>query len=121
MKFNTEIVDPDNHKLTIEIDNLTEAQAIAIEELMAVWKFISEKKFFYWTAMCIDGFVDWNLNIKVNGKDPERYMGEIGDRTGKVKFEQPDGTLLKEEMYFLDYMKIQHKLNEEKETASGDA
>lgn len=118
MKFDTTNPDPDNRKLTIEIDNLTEAQAIAIEELMSVWQFISEKKFFYWTAMCIDGFVDWNLQIKVNGKNPERYLEDIGDRTGKVQFEQPDGSLLKEEMYFLDYMKIQHKLNEKKDSVS---
>lgn len=99
-------------KVTIELDNLTEAQAIAVEELMAVWKYIADKKFFYWTGFVIDGFVDWAPDIKVNGKEPERYMEDIGLRVGKVKFEQPDGSLLSEEMYFLDYYKIHNKLVE---------
>ena len=43
-------------KITIEIENLTEAQALALEELMATWQFISDKNFFYWTAFAIDGF-----------------------------------------------------------------
>lgn len=119
MKFNTEVTDPDNKKLTIEIENLTEAQAKAVEELMAVWQFINDKKFFYWTAFCIDGFVDWNIKIKVNGNNPERFMEDIGDRSGKIKIVQSDGSLADEEMYFLDYMKIQHKLNEKKEADSG--
>jgi hypothetical protein len=100
------------NKVTIEIDNLTEAQSIAIEELMSVWQYISDKKFFYWTAFLIDGFVDWQCKIKVNGKSPERYMGEIGLRSGKVLFEQADGRHLPEEMYFLDYYKIQKNLDE---------
>ena len=114
MKFDTNgDIYSKHHKVTIEIDNLTEAQAIAIEEYMAAWKFISEKKFFYWAAMAIDGFVDWAPNIKVNGHEPQRYMGDIGIRSGKVKFVQGDGLLLDEEMYFLDYYKIHKKLEEE--------
>lgn len=115
MKFNTEIVDEDNQKLTIEIDNLTEAQAKSIEELMAVWQFISDKKFFYWTAFLIDGWLDWRPVIKVNGKYPERFMEEIGNRSGKIKILQEDGSYADEEMYFLDYMKVQNKLNEKKD------
>lgn len=98
--------------ITIELNNLTEAQAIAVEELMAVWQFISDKKFLYWTSFVIDGFVDWRPEIKVNGKTPERYLGDIGQRTGKVKFEQADGSLVDEEMYFLDYYKIHQSLQE---------
>ena len=45
MKFNTEgDIYSKNHKVTIEIDNLTKAQALAIEEYMAAWKYISDKK-----------------------------------------------------------------------------
>ena len=100
-------------KITIEIENLTEAQALALEELMATWQFISDKKFFYWTAFAIDGFADWNPKITFNGSEPQRYMEDIGLRAGKVKFEQADGILLDEEMYFLDYQKIQNKIDEQ--------
>ena len=99
-------------KLTVTFDNLTEAQALAIEELMAVWQFISDKKFFYWTGFVIDGFLDWNPKIRVNRRKPRRYMEDIGLRNGKIKIVQADGTLADEEMYFLDYYKIQHKLDE---------
>lgn len=107
-----------HHKVTIEIDNLTKAQALAIEEYMAVWKYISDKKFFYWAAMAIDGFVDWSPNITVNGHEPERYMEDIGLRSGKVKFVQENGVMLDEEMYFLDYYKIHKKLEEEENGTS---
>ena len=120
MKFNLSNPDPDNNKLVIEIDNLTKAQALAIEELMSVWQFINDKKFFYWTAFCIDGFLDWNMKIKVNGKNPERFMEDIGDRTGKIKIQQKDGTMLSEEMYFLDYLKIKNKLDEKEELIVDD-
>lgn len=99
-------------KLTITIDNITEAQAIAVEELMSVWQFISDKKFFYWTAFAIDGFLDWNPKIKVNRRKPRRYMEDIGLRSGKIKIVQSDDSLVDEEMYFLDYYKIQKKLDE---------
>lgn len=112
MNFDTENPDLDRRTVKIEINNLTEAQALAVEELMAVWQFISDKKFLYWTAFLVDGFVDWSPKISVNGKTPERYMGDIGLRSGKVKFEQADGSLLDEEMYFLDYYKIHKSLEE---------
>lgn len=121
MKFNTEFVDPDNQKLTIEIDNLTEAQAKSIEELMAVWQFISDKKFMYWTAFAIDGWLDWKPVIKVNGKDPERYMEDIGNRSGKIKVLQEDGSYADEEMYFMDYIKVQNKINEKRKNGSEDS
>lgn len=111
--YNLFKMDEDNRKkVTIEIENVTEAQALALEELMATWQFISDKKIFYWTAFLIDGFLDWSPKIIFNGREPQRYMEDIGLRAAKVKFEQFDGSLLDEEMYFLDYQKIQNKLNE---------
>lgn len=120
MKFDLDNPDPENKTVKIEISGLTEAQAIAIEEYMAVWKFIADKKFFYWTAFAIDGFLDWNIDIKFNGKEPQRFMKEIGNRSGKVKFVQENGDELQEEMYFLDYLKIKKALEEENNNGANE-
>ncbi len=42
-------------KLSIEIDNITEAQALAIEDILATWLFLKEKKMSMWTAIFADG------------------------------------------------------------------
>jgi hypothetical protein len=105
-------------KLNIEIDNITEAQALAIEEYLAVWQFIgAEKDMSLWTAFFADGLRDFAPDIKVNGKSPERYMKDIGLRLGKVDILQTDESSMKQNMYFIDYLKIQDLLDQAEETA----
>lgn len=115
MKFDLENPDPSNCSLTVKIENLTKAQAVAIEELMAVWNFIGNKRFSLWTSFMCDGYADWNPKITVDGKEPQRFMGDIGLRAGKIKIVQSDESLVDEDMYFLDYMKIQENLEPTKD------
>lgn len=115
MKFELENKDPDSHSLTIKIENLTKAQAVAIEELMAVWNFIGDKRFSLWTSFMCDGYADWNPIITVDNNEPQRYMGDIGLRAGKIKIVQSDESLVDDDMYFLDYMKIQENFEPKKE------
>jgi hypothetical protein len=104
-------------KLNIEIDNLTESQAVAIEEYLAVWQFIGkEKDMSLWTSFFADGLRDFAPEIKVNGKDPERCMLDIGLRLGKVHILQTDESPLKQNMYFIDYLKIQDALTKDEDT-----
>ena len=105
-------------KLNIEIDNVTEAQALAIEEYLAVWQFIgAEKDMSLWTAFFADGLRDFAPEIKINGESPKRYMEDIGLRLGKVDILQTDESSLKQNMYFIDYLKIQDLLDEAEEAA----
>lgn len=105
-------------KLNIEINNITEAQALAIEEYFAVWQFIGvEKDMSIWTAFFADGLRDFAPDIKVNGESPKRYMKDIGLRLGKVDILQTDKAPLKQNMYFIDYLKIEDLLDEAEETA----
>ena len=105
-------------KLSIEIDNLTEAQALAIEEYLAVWNFIGkEKDMSLWTSFFADGLRDFSPEITVNGRVPERYMRDIGLRLGKVHILQTDESPMKQNMYFIDYLKIQDLLDEDEEAA----
>jgi hypothetical protein len=101
-------------KLSIEIDNITEAQALAIEDILATWLFLKEKKMSMWTAMFADGTNDFQPNIIVNGEEAKKYMGDIGWRVGKIGFKQDD-TYLDDEMYLMDYERIQKILDEPSE------
>lgn len=112
MKFNIE----KKYDLNVDFKNLTEAQKIALEEFFAVWNFIGKSNFSYWTSFMCDGAADWKPEITVNNEEPKRYMGDIGIRAGKIKILQEDESYLSDDMYFLDYLKIQNKLNSEKET-----
>ncbi len=106
-------------KLNIEIDNITEAQALAIEEYLAVWQFIGEQKdMSLWTSFFADGLRDFAPDIKVNGEAPQRYMRDIGLRLGKVNILQTDETPMLQNMYFIDYLKIQDLIDEDEEEAT---
>ncbi len=106
-------------KLNIEIDNITEAQALAIEEYLAVWQFIGEQKdMSLWTSFFADGLRDFAPDIKVNGEVPQRYMRDIGLRLGKVNILQTDETPMLQNMYFIDYLKIQDLIDEDEEEAA---
>jgi hypothetical protein len=104
-------------KINVEFDNLTEAQAVALEEFFAVWMFLKDKQMSMWTAFFADGLRDFAPDIKINGESPKRYMKDIGLRLGKVDILQTDESSLKQNMYFIDYLKIQDLLDEAEEAA----
>lgn len=101
-------------KVNITIDNLTEAQAVAIEELLAGWQLISDSNdVTIWTGFFCDGRLDWNPKIKINRKKPKRFMKDIGQRLGKVKMLQHDDSEIFQKMYFVDPYKIEEALNDD--------
>ena len=98
-------------KVNITIDNLTEAQAIAIEELLAGWQLISDSDdVAIWTGFYCDGRSDWKPKIKFNRKKPQRFMKDIGQRLGKVKMLQHDDAEIFQQMYFVDCYKIEEAI-----------
>lgn len=58
-------------KLTIEIDNLTEAQEIALNDLLATWQILGRNGASRWTAFFADGDGDFHPKITVNGEEPK--------------------------------------------------
>jgi hypothetical protein len=62
---------PRNRKMTIEIENLTVAQVIAIEDLMATWRFLGSVGSSRWTSFFADGDGDFRPKITVNGLKPQ--------------------------------------------------
>ena len=92
-------------KITIEIDNITEAQRQAIEDMMALWQHLGEQGGSRWTAFFSDGNGGFCPEITVDGKPAERFTADIGVRWGQVAFLTSDGHTL-EEMYLMDYDRV---------------
>jgi hypothetical protein len=61
-----------NVKINIEIDNLTKAQAIAIEDMMAVWVNLGSNGSSRWTSFMADGDGNFRPKITIDGKNPKR-------------------------------------------------
>ena len=106
-------------KLNIEIDNLTEAQALAIQDYFSTWSWLNEKNMTLWTSFLVDSASGFAPNIKVNGKEPEKYMGDIGWRVAKVGFKDPEGNYLDDDMYMMDFYLIQRNLDKPSEDTEG--
>jgi len=108
-------------KLNIEIDNLTEAQALAIEDYLATWLFLKEKHMSMWVSFFADGLGGFAPEIKVNGEEAKKYMGDIGWRVAKVglKNSPEDEAYSDEEMYLMDYERIERNLIKSSEDTEG--
>lgn len=63
--------DRNKHKLTIEIDNLTEAQVIALNDLLATWVQLGSWGSSRDTTFFADGDGDFQPKILVNGEKPK--------------------------------------------------
>lgn len=106
-------------KLNIEIDNITNAEALAIEDFLSTWLWLKEKNMTLWTSFLVDSAGGFAPNIKVNGKEPEKYMGDIGWRMAKVGFKDPEGNYLDDDMYMMDSLLIQKNLDIPSEDTEG--
>ena len=58
-------------KMIIEIDNLTEAQKIAIEDMMYTWQMLGNIGSSRWTSFFSDGGGNFRPKITVDGNKPQ--------------------------------------------------
>ena len=58
--------------MKIEIDNLTEAQAIALEDMLATWQWLGGNGASRWTAFYADGDGNFQPKITIDGRKPEK-------------------------------------------------
>jgi hypothetical protein len=63
--------DRTKRKLVIEIDNLTEAQEIALNDLFFTWQQLGSWGSSRWTAFFADGDGDFRPKITINGEKPK--------------------------------------------------
>lgn len=104
-------------KIVVEIDNLTEAQEVALNDLFATWQQLGGNGSSRWTAFYADGDGDFRPKITINGEKPkftdllprEQFWSE--DQTIALKFYMGDA-------YKIDFDWIGWKLSE-KEEANG--
>lgn len=59
------------HTMTIEIDNLTDAQVMAIEDMMATWQMLGGMGGSRWTSFYADGDGNFRPKITVDGAKAE--------------------------------------------------
>ena len=78
-------------KLTIEIDNLTEPQALAIEDMLATWSSLGSRGSSRWTAFYADGDGDFRPKILVDGQKPNSYADKKCWDKILTKEYDPDG------------------------------
>ncbi len=91
-------------KIVIEIDNLTEAQVIALCDIFALWEHLGNIGSSRWTAFYADGDGNFQPKITVDGKKPERTT--LFD-TKKCWKNTEMG-----EVYFLDFDSIAWRLHD---------
>ena len=58
--------------MVIKIDNITEAQAIALEDMLATWEYLGEIGTSHWTAFFADGDGNFRPNILIDGHVPQK-------------------------------------------------
>lgn len=96
-------------KLEITIDNLSESQAEAIEDLLAVWQWLGDEKMSIWTSYFADGALGFTPDIQVNGEPPKRFMMDIGNRLAQIKVVTEDGDF-PDKYYMIDPDKVRDAL-----------
>ena len=111
----------ENKKITVEFDNLTEAQAITLETMFALWARLGRMGSSRWTAFMADGDGNFRPSVKVNGEDAkESKLVSLNDCIEPIKRivrYNGDGQRLDEpkwvtesEVYFIDFDKVAWKL-----------
>jgi len=96
-------------KLEITIDNLSESQAKAVEDLLAVWQWLGDEKMSIWTSYFADGALGFTPDIQVNGEPPKRFMMDIGNRLAQIKVVTEDGDF-PDKYYMIDPDKVRDAL-----------
>jgi len=106
-------------KLEIVIDNLTEAQAIAIEDMLRQWEMLASWGSSRWTAFYADGDGNFRPKIMVNGTRPEHTkLLKPEERANKVTVNQvpldKEGNIPTSCDYAVDFDTIAWRLREQK-------
>ena len=97
-------------KILVEIDDLTPAQALAIEDMMAMWTYLGGIGASRWTAFMADGDGNFRPKICVDGRKPEAY----GNTTKRWKVPKSIHQQ-QSDIYFIDFDEIAWELREKQD------
>jgi hypothetical protein len=118
----------DKKTLNIEISNLTEAQAIALEDMFRQWTYLGNIGASRWTAFFADGDGNFRPHITVNGSEPQftdkinTFFGQDKNVWKTVQLPLPKRDNNKEtewrkeyEFYMIDFDTIAWKLRDDQQ------
>jgi hypothetical protein len=94
-------------KTVIKIDNLTEPQIMALEDMLATWVQLGSLGASRWTAYFADGDGNFRPKITIDGRKPEKCK--------LVSEEQTWGKITSSDIYKIDFDWIAWKLTEQRE------
>jgi hypothetical protein len=97
--------------LTVVIENVTEAQEIALNDLFATWQRLGSIGSSRWTAFFADGDGDFRPKITVNGQ-PAKFTTLIDRKQMWAKDSVVAGSFETGDAYFIDFDWIGWKLSE---------
>jgi hypothetical protein len=103
-------------KMVIEIDNLTKAQRLAIEDLLATWQSLGNMGSSRWTAFFADGDGNFHPKVTVDGHKAEICkLSDPAARWRESAFATSDGGHISTEMYMIDFDAFAWALHKEQE------
>lgn len=109
--------------INVAIGNLTEAQAIALEDMLAEWARLGSWGSSRWTAFFADGDGDFRPKITIDGRKPE-FSALIPDRSDvwwqPSKEPPPHKTEPGQGEYRIDFDMLGWRLRAKREAAEGE-
>ena len=109
--------------MKIEIDNLTESQAIALEDMLATWQWLGSAGASRWTAFFADGDGNFQPKITIDGRKPEKTrlietgfpnVNQNHEYWRTIKIKSGDEWRDAYEVYMIDFDSIAWKLRANK-------
>ncbi len=93
-------------KRVIEIDGLTEAQALALEDVLAMWHHLGALGSSRWTAFFADGDGNFRPKITIDGRRPQAYTKTDAKRRWVTLWRQEEHGMNPIDVYMMDFDEI---------------
>jgi hypothetical protein len=110
--------DRSKRKIVVEIDNITEAQEIALNDLFATWQSLGSMGSSRWTAFYADGDGDFRPKITINGEKP-KFTDLLKDRSTWQGDSIIGHSFASGDAYAIDFDWIGWKLQEKEDAKNG--
>src|SRR5271167_3682662 len=95
-----------SRKMVVEFGSLTEAQALALEDLFALWNYMGSIGQSRWTAFFADGDGNFQPKITVDGRKPQRCYLTDADKRWKRLMDVDHKRPRPDDFYLIDFDSI---------------
>jgi len=101
--------------MTVEFTSLTDAQALALEDLFALWNYMGSAGQSRWTAFFADGDGNFQPGIRINGEKPKRCALTDMDKRWKRLMNVDDERPRPDDFYMIDFDAIAWALHRDED------